>query len=185
MRIAIFGGSFDPPHAGHMMACYYILEVAGVDEVWMVPVYLHPFGKMMAPYENRLEMCRIAAEPFGGRVKVVGIEKELSKDGSPVFTVDLLEELKKRYVGHELVFVAGSDTLGDAPAWKEFNRIKELATLLILRRRGHDTECALQPAMLPEISSSFVRETVKNGGDAGALIPSRVLEYIKKENLYI
>ncbi|MFA6034509.1 MAG: nicotinate-nicotinamide nucleotide adenylyltransferase [Myxococcota bacterium] len=184
MHIAIFGGSFNPPHVGHMMACYYILEVHGADEVWMVPVFDHPFGKDLAPYALRVEMCGLAAEPFGGRVKVSRIEEELHTGNAPVYTVDLLSHLKKTHPADELSFVVGSDVLAEAGEWKEFDRVRELAGLLVLRRRGHQDLAEDHLAMLPGLSSSNVREAVRKGLPIDGLVPGRVLGLIERERLY-
>ena len=76
MRVAIFGGSFNPPHLAHQMAALYVLETAAVDELWLVPAFRHPFGKALAPFADRLEMCELAAAALGTRVKVSAIERE-------------------------------------------------------------------------------------------------------------
>jgi nicotinate-nucleotide adenylyltransferase len=165
------------------MACYYILEIHEVDEMWIVPVLAHPFGKALTPYADRVEMCRLAAEPFGGRVRVSGIEQELSS-GGPVYTVDLLSEMRKRRPDDKLSFVMGSDTVSDSHAWRDFGRIKELANLIILRRRGFEDAADSYMCMLPEISSTSVRDAIRKGGGADGLVPARVLRYIRHKGLY-
>ena len=184
MHIAIFGGSFDPPHVGHMMACYYILEVHGADEVWMVPVFNHPFGKGLTPYALRVEMCEAAAVPFCGRVKVSRMEEELHTGDAPVYTVDLLSHLKKTRPADRLSFVVGSDVLAEAGEWKEFDRVRELASLLVLRRRGHQDKAEEHLAMLPELSSSIVREAARKGQPIDGLVPGSVLRLIERGRLY-
>jgi nicotinate-nucleotide adenylyltransferase len=183
MHIAIFGGSFDPPHVGHMMACYYLLEVHEADEVMLVPVYTHPFGKTLTGFGHRLEMCRLAAEPFGARVSVSPIEQQLNR-GGPVYTVDLLEELRKRHPDDKLSFVMGSDALTETHEWKDFDRVRELANLIVLRRRGYEDAAESYKCLLPELSSSAVREAFLRGTDTEGLVPARVRRYIHMEGLY-
>src|SRR4051812_26752381 len=65
MRVAIFGGSFNPPHVGHQLAALWVLETAGVDELWFVPAFVHPFEKALAPFEDRRRMCERAAAALG------------------------------------------------------------------------------------------------------------------------
>ena len=64
MHIALFGGSFNPPHVGHMMAAYYVIATRPVDKLWLMPAYRHPFGKRLAPFDDRVKMCELAAAPF-------------------------------------------------------------------------------------------------------------------------
>ena len=184
MHVAIFGGSFDPPHVGHLMACYYLLEAHGVDEVWMVPVYRHPFGKEMAPFDARIEMCEMATPVFGGRVKVVRFEEELSKDGKPVYTVDLLAELRRCYPDHVFSFIIGTDVVSELAGWKDFDRVKELARIIVIRRRGFDDSGEDYKVMLPEISSTWIRDAIKRGLSVEGLVPIRVLRFIAREKLY-
>jgi nicotinate-nucleotide adenylyltransferase len=64
MRVAVYGGSFNPPHVAHQLALTYVLATAQVDEVWMVPTFKHPFDKALAPFSDRAKMCELAASPF-------------------------------------------------------------------------------------------------------------------------
>ena len=68
MRVALFGGSFNPPHVAHQLAALYVLETAPVDELWFVPAFEHAFGKPLAPFDDRLAMCELAAAALGPRV---------------------------------------------------------------------------------------------------------------------
>src|SRR5262245_50635237 len=79
-RIALFGGSYDPPHIAHQMAALYVLETQPVDELWIVPTYVHPFEtKHLLPFKHRVEMCKLMAAPLGDRVTVSKIEEELAQ----------------------------------------------------------------------------------------------------------
>jgi nicotinate-nucleotide adenylyltransferase len=66
-RIALFGGSFNPPHVAHQLVALYVLETQPIDELWIVPVYTHALGKQLADYEHRVAMCELAAAPLGSR----------------------------------------------------------------------------------------------------------------------
>src|ERR1051326_2001736 len=112
-RVALFGGSFNPPHVAHQLVALYVLETQPVDELWFVPTYAHPFGKPLAPYADRVAMCELVAAPLGPRAKVARAEEERAR--RPTFvasrTLDLVEYLAAD--GHELRLVCGSDILGD------------------------------------------------------------------------
>src|SRR2546430_4459271 len=95
MEIALFGGSFDPPHVGHLLAATYVLATEPVGELWLVPVHQHPFGKKLAaPFEHRVELCEALIADAGlRRARVSRVEAELGGEGR---TVDLLEHLRDR-----------------------------------------------------------------------------------------
>lgn len=183
MKIAIFGGSFDPPHIGHMMAVYYVLATTDVQKVWIVPSYRHPFGKELTPYNMRVEMCRLASSIFGDRVEVKRFEEELADNSHPVYTIDLLKYLNDRYRDDRFYFVIGSDILLEMDKWKDFDKIENYARLIILRRRGVEPSEDYK-AVLPEVSSSMIRENIKKSIPVAGLLPLEVYRYIEKNNLY-
>ena len=93
MRVAIFGGSFNPPHAAHQLVALYVLETQPIDELWLVPVFAHPFNKQLAGFDDRVAMCELAVAALGARAKVSRAEAELA--ARPGFvasrTLDLVE----------------------------------------------------------------------------------------------
>ena len=106
MEIALFGGSFDPPHVGHLLAAAYVLATEPVDELWFVPVAGHPLGKpLQAPFEHRAELCELAIADLGlRRARVSRVEAELGGEGR---TVDLLEHLHRAHPQHRWALVLG------------------------------------------------------------------------------
>ena len=116
-RIALFGGSFNPPHIAHELAALYVLETQPVDELWFVPVYAHPFGKELATYAHRVAMCELVAHALGPRAKVSRAEEELAlRPGFAVSrTLDLVGHLAQP--GIELRLVIGADILGETAKW--------------------------------------------------------------------
>lgn len=180
-RIALLGGSFDPPHVGHLLAALFIRATRAPDEVWLVPVFNHPFGKQLSPFEQRAEMCELLCAETSGWLKTDLTERELGGEGR---TVDLLEALSRRHPGALLTWVIGSDIVPDLPKWKNLPRIRELAELLVLQRTGHPAKEAFGPA-LAEISSSQVRAAIA-AGDPGvnASVPRSVLDYVHAHGLY-
>ncbi|HKA89152.1 MAG TPA: nicotinate-nicotinamide nucleotide adenylyltransferase, partial [Haliangiales bacterium] len=112
---AVFGGSFNPPHVAHQMACLYVLETEPVDAVMVVPTFRHPFDKHLCPYEHRLEMARLAMAPLGPRVVVSDIERGLGGEAS--LTLHTLEALAAAHPGIGLRLVIGSDILREREKW--------------------------------------------------------------------
>ena len=182
MEIALFGGSFDPPHLGHLLVVAHVLATEPVDELWMVPVFEHPFGKRLhASFDARLRLCEaaLASVPLP-RARVSRAEEELKGEGR---TVDLLEHLHARFPNDRLALVLGSDLLADKPQWRRFDRIEELARIIVLQRGGFAAQQAAG-VILPQVSSTQVRSLLASGGDASGLVPRAVLERVAAEGLY-
>jgi nicotinate-nucleotide adenylyltransferase len=180
MEIALFGGSFDPPHVGHLLAATYVLATEPIGELWLVPVNEHPFGKeLAAPFEHRAELCEAMIADAGlRRARVSRLEAEI---GGEVRTVDLLEHLKARHPEHSFALVVGSDLAAERSQWKRFDRIRELARIVELRRGGFEGGAG---AVLPEVSSTQVRSLLACGGDASRLVPAEVLRRIRVAGTY-
>jgi nicotinate-nucleotide adenylyltransferase len=177
--IAVFGGSFNPPHVAHQMVCLYVLETQPVDEVLLVPTYRHPFEKQLAPYPDRIEMCRRLALPFGGRATVSTIEQELGGESS--LTLVTLQALAERLVGCQLRLVIGSDILRERDKWYRWADIEALAPPIVVGRPGHPVADAPE---LAAISSTEVRARLADGKPIDAWIPRQVAAYIAERGLY-
>jgi nicotinate-nucleotide adenylyltransferase len=189
MKIALFGGSFDPPHVAHQMACLYVLQTYDVDELWMVPCYQHPFDKRMAPYAHRVAMCRLAAAPLGPRVLVSTIEEEL---GGPSYTLTTVRALTARHPEHEFFLTIGADLLRERERWHGAAELLETVRFIVLGRagaqggplrEGSDLHHPDSPD-LPAISSTLVRKSLFAGEEPHALVSRSVLFYIREHGLY-
>ncbi len=181
MTTAVFGGSFNPPHVGHVLAVSYVLSVHPVDAVLVVPVYRHVFGKALASFEDRLAMCRLAMEWIPG-VTVSDIERELGGESRTLHTLEALSRADPR---RDLRLIIGADVLDDLPKWYRWDRVAELAPPIILGRAGFSHPDA-PFAVLPEVSSTRIRELVAAGAidRTAALLPTRVRDHIVAGGLY-
>jgi nicotinate-nucleotide adenylyltransferase len=179
--IALLGGSFNPPHVAHVMMAYWALATQRVSAVWLLPAFRHPFGKALAPYEHRVEMCRLAAEPVRG-VEVCTAEADLADDPLVGKTVRTIEHLVARNPGRQFALVIGADVLAETAKWYRFDRVRELARLIVVGRAGYPGAEGI-PA-LPQISSSSIRGKLQQGEDVSALVPESVLWYIEEKGLY-
>ena len=170
-EIALFGGSFDPPHVGHLLAAEYVLATEPVDELWLVPVFEHPFGKKFAAsYDDRVMLC----EKLGFKVS------RAEQESGHARTVDLLDHLRQKYPQHRWALVLGTDLDRELPQWKNFERVQQLARIINLHRGGFTQG----EVTLPEVSSTHVRALLKQGGDASKLVPKAVLDAIRAKGLY-
>jgi nicotinate-nucleotide adenylyltransferase len=180
-RVAIFGGSFNPPHIGHALACALLLSVEDVDQVVVVPTFRHPFAKALAPFADRLAMCELAMGWIPG-VEVSAVESEL---GGESRTLHTLEHLARSRPDWQLRLVIGADILAEAHRWYGFDTISVLAPPIVLGRAGV-TAPGAGPPLLPDISSTQVRALVAAQAwtELRALVPRRVLDYVRERDLY-
>jgi nicotinate-nucleotide adenylyltransferase len=189
MQIALFGGSFDPPHIGHQFASLYVLETFEVDELWMIPCYRHPFDKRMGAFSHRVAMCRLAAASLGPRVRVSTIEEEL---GGPSYTLSTVQALATRHPEHEFLLVIGADLLRERERWHGASELLSRVRFIILGRAGVDAGplrpgrdlCHDSSLDLPAVSSTLVRSCLASGQDPKAWLSQKVLAYIREHDLY-
>lgn len=190
VSVGLFGGSFNPPHVGHVLSIAYALSAGLVERVVAVPVYAHALGKSLAPFAERLHMARLAFEWLPG-VEVSDIEQSL---GTPSRTLETVRALLARHPEWQLRLVVGSDILGELHQWHAFREIERLAPPLVLPRAGAPEpgrpEAVLR--LLPEVSSTEVRNLLSDwagGAPAAAvqlerLVPRAVLGFIRERALY-
>ena len=173
-RVAVFGGSFNPPHLGHRAICRYLLS-QHYDEVWVVPCYRHAFGKKLAAFGYRFEMCRLV---FSGLpVRVLDIERRI---GGVSRTVRTLQKLKKEHPQCAFSLVIGADSMKETHQWLSFPRLKALASIVAIPRRGDGSE---GPFLSP-LSSTRIREKVESGRSIARDTGLRVAQYISEHHLY-
>lgn len=179
-RIGILGGSFNPPHLGHLLIATAVYAVEDIDHLWVVPTASHAFGKDLAPFSDRVRMCHLAFRHLAGGAAVVDIEERLPK---PSYTVNLLRVLHALRPGIQPVWIAGSDVLKDLPRWKDHEEVQRLARFVVVPRRGYEGGASLG-VELPLLSSSDVRAVIDEGKSPAGLIDREVLAYIERRGLY-
>jgi nicotinate-nucleotide adenylyltransferase len=179
MNVGVFGGSFNPPHIAHVLACALVLSTEDIARVVVVPTYKHPFSKPLAPFDDRVRMCELA---MGGirDVEVSRVEQDLGGESRTLWT---LEHIADEHPDWKLRLVIGADILAEAPRWFGFDAIAKIAPPLVLARAGAPSG---GPRLLPEVSSTEVRAAIerKSWGEAEKLVPRSVLSYIRARGLY-
>ena len=187
MRIGIFGGTFDPPHVGHLIAAQEVYVQLGLDRLLLVPAAVPPHKRdeTVSPGDVRLEMLRAAV---GDDDRFAVSELELERDG-PSYTVDTLRALRREYPDAELFLAMGADQLDAFDTWKAPGEIAELATLVTFGRSGTEPESGRWPATrvsVPEIdlSSTLIRQRVDRGAPIRYLVPAGVEAIIRASALY-
>jgi nicotinate-nucleotide adenylyltransferase len=196
VRLGILGGTFNPPHLAHLVCAQEAHRELGLDRVLFIPASMPPHKRVEhepGP-EHRLQMCRLAV---GDDERFEVSDIELQREG-PSYTVDTLALLSSRAPNDELVLILGGDIAAGLPQWHQPERVLELATVAIAKRRGTPrgkVERALETLrggdrarffQMPRIgiSSTMVRRRVGAGVAIRYFVPDQVLEYIEREGLY-
>ncbi len=177
--VGIFGGSFNPPHVGHVLAVSYVLSTETVDRVLVVPAWDHPLGKTLAPYDHRHALCQLAFQDLR-RVEVSAVERELGTTSRTLYT---LRALRARHADWSLRLVIGADILDEKDRWYGWDEIVALAPPIVLGRLGYPHDDA-PLAVLPGIASTEVRARVARGDGVHGLVPRAVADYIRTYELY-
>jgi len=184
--VAIYGGSFDPPHISHVLAAVYALKTGGFERIVVIPVFEHAFHKQLTAFEHRARMCELSFAGISG-VEVSRVERELQ---TPSLTLRTLEHLASEHPDWQMRLLVGSDVLGDTAKWHAFDRISELAPPYVVARPGYAHPDS-RAALLPDVSSTRIREALADvtKPEQQALlsvsVPSAVLAYIAEHRLYL
>ena len=194
--LGILGGTFNPPHVGHLVCGQEARAALGLDEVVLMPVASPPHKPLAddpGP-EARLEMCRRAA----GDADWLGVSDVEVRRGGASYTADTLAELREARPGDELTWIAGGDMALSLPGWHEPERILSLARFAVAERqetRREEIERALSDLTgkdsvvffdMPriDVSSSEVRARVAAGRPVRWLVPDAVARYVEERGLY-
>jgi nicotinate-nucleotide adenylyltransferase len=197
-RLGIFGGTFDPPHVGHLILAAEARDQLGLDcTIWVLtPDPPHKRGQNISPLPQRLQMVELAVgEDEGFRLSHVDINRP-----GPHYSVDTVRELKEKYPNQELIYLMGGDSLQDLPNWHHPHEFLGLLDGIgVMRRPGDDIDLSELQSALPELSEklNFVtaplleisaqqvrRRARENRAFRYYLLPS-IYEFIKKNKIYI
>jgi nicotinate-nucleotide adenylyltransferase len=192
MKIALFGGSFNPPHIAHQLICLYLIEYKKFDKVWVIPCYRHAFeDKHPIEFNHRHEMCQLMTAPLGSKVTVSGVEQLLYGVHGKNYTIDTIRDFKSRWPNDDFTLIIGADIIEDLNRWKEFHEIRKLVDILVHSRNGYieanSTIWRFDVANFvgPEVSSTDIRQRINRGESIEGLVSTSIQEYIKKNRLYI
>jgi len=196
MHLLFFGGSFDPPHIGHLILPRDVMEYFNFQKVIFIPAYISPFKAKeghRASAEHRLKMVQIALKD----VPYYGIETYEIHQKGVSYTYLTAQYLKRKYNLKKVHWLMGDDTFAAFDKWKNFERLKELITPVVMVRNYSPAEIKalakkfqLEDFLLfssrrLDISSTEIRERLRKGKDIRFFVPDGVYEYIKQNKLYI
>jgi len=173
MQIAVYGGSFNPPHVGHAMVAGWLKWTGRADRVLLVPCAEHAFAKELAAFEVRARMCEALAQAVGEHVVVDRIEAELS---SPNYTWHTLNALQERHPEDTLRLVVGADALEVSHLWHRWDDIVARFAPIIVGRGGYPERP--DAPTFPELSSTDIRQRLAGGLPVAHLVPVGVVEHL-------
>jgi len=179
-EIALFGGSFNPPHLGHQMMLVYLANTYSFDEIWVNPVKNHYFekDKYLISAENRVKMAEIAFKKLSEHIKI----KEIDIINNFSKTYDTINFLKRDKHNKDINFtlVLGEDNYNSRHKWYKFDEIEKMVNIIYLGRTGVKSELNL-PFKFPDISSSKIRNNINKNK---LLLDKDVFRYIMDNGLY-
>lgn len=190
MRLGVLGGTFDPPHVGHLLAASDAFEALALDKLLFVPAAVPPFKarSVKGTGEQRLRMLELT---IGGDPRFEASRLELDRDGLS-FTVDTLAVLSEKMPGVSLFMLIGQDLATQIASWRDSARIAELATIVVLVREAAAQSSALESS-LPmlrlatrrlDLSSTEIRDRVQAGRSIHGFVPDAVAAFIDAAGLY-
>ncbi len=212
MKVGIFGGSFNPPHMGHLNSLQTVMKKAGLGKIHVVPAAQNPLKKQIEgpTGEQRLEMTKIAVESWGSHFVV---DDQEVKRGGLSYTIDTVKNLRNTIQAQDLFLIVGMDKFEELDQWKDMKDLLSETNLIVTSRPGYEfpKEMAELPAKIKklaeefdfnfielksgrsiqfihledvELSSTELRKWLRNGKNVEKYIPLGVERFIKSHKLY-
>jgi len=202
LRIGLFGGTFDPPHIGHLVVATHVRELVGLDHS-VLAVAGDPWQKSdvrrVTPARHRLEMVRLAAAPYPG---ILVDDREVRRSG-PTYTIDTVRLLKEEGIASitgvadpsgeaevAVSLIVGSDAAAGLETWHRAGELREMVDLIVVERPGHPLGVppgwSFTPVAVPQldVSSSDLRRRMAEGLPVEVLVPPSVVTYMRTVGLY-
>jgi len=190
MKVGLYFGSFNPVHVGHMIIANQILVNTDLDQVWLVVSPHNPLKKKssLANDFDRLHLVNLA---IGDNVRIKSSNVEFGLP-QPSYTVDTLAYLQEKHPGHQFALIMGGDNLATFSRWKNYQTILDRHEIFVYLRPDTDLSSAIEHAHinllhglpLLNISSTFIRNAIKEGKSIQYLVPDAVFEFLADSNMY-
>ena len=185
-RVGILGGTFNPPHLGHLMIADQVQSQLGLDQVLFMPDSIPPHvaHKDAIDARHRLKMLHLCVDDN----PKFGIENYEVKRGGVSYSIDTMKALTQQHPENQYYFIIGGDMVEYLPKWREIDELVKLVQYVGVGRPGFHkrSQYPILWVDVPEteISSTLIRQKIKNGCSIKYLVPDAVEQYINEENLY-
>lgn len=173
-KIALYGGSFDPPHLGHFQLLQSLSD--HFDKILIVPVFNHPYSKDLSPYSFRVQCLELMLKKLSSKYEISKIEEKLALGKS--YMIANIKALIKENPKASYSLVLGTDCLQDFENWKDVDEIKKLVQIYPIKRAG------FEESLLMKVSSSEIREKIKNKKDVSMFLLPEINKLIKDLKVY-
>lgn len=185
IKIGILGGAFNPPHNGHLIIAGDILDALKLDKVFFIPTNTSPHKETDGVSgQARLEMTKLVTS---GNEAFQVLDLEIERNGTS-FTIDTIRELAKRYPEDEFCLIIGSDLANGFSSWKNYEDIEKEVKVVVANRKEYPLDKKSSYLVVDirqiKLSSSQIRELVKNKSSIKGLVKEEVANYIQEHNLY-
>ncbi|MGM7721046.1 nicotinate-nucleotide adenylyltransferase [uncultured Metabacillus sp.] len=185
-KIGLLGGTFDPPHFGHLLIASEVLHALQLAEIWFIPNQIPPHKQteQFTNSKHRVNMLKLALTS-NDQFKIDTIE--LEREG-PSYTYDTLCLLSEQYPAYSFYFIIGADMIEYLPHWYKIEEVVKLVTFVGVKRPGYttSTDYPVKEVEIPQfdVSSTMLRERIKTGENTAYLLPDDVKRYIEENRLY-
>ena len=192
MKIGLYFGTFNPIHVGHLIIANHLAEHSDLDQIWMMVTPHNPLKQKNTLLNDfqRLHLVHLATEDYP-KIKPSDFEFNLTQ---PNYTVNTLAHLQDKYPQNEFSLIMGEDNLKNFHKWKNYKTILDNHKIYVYPRISNDLDnlefknhpkIHIIDAPIVEISSTFIRENIKNQKNVQPLLPTKVWEYIDKSGFYL
>ncbi|HIZ70268.1 MAG TPA: nicotinate-nucleotide adenylyltransferase [Candidatus Atopostipes pullistercoris] len=186
-KVGILGGTYNPPHMGHLVMADQVMDQLDLDKILFMPTAQPPHSsveKKTISSDIRVEMLKLAIQDH----PAFDMELYEVKAGGKNYTYDTMKALIDLYPAVDFYFIIGGDMISDLPTWYKIDELVQLVQFVGVKRPGFEKESEYPIIMVDtptlDISSSFIRRKVATGGSIKYLVPKAVQEFIEKEGLY-
>ncbi len=185
-KIGILGGTFDPPHLGHLLIASEVQHALQLSEIWFIPNQIPPHkqSEHFTESQHRLNMLRISIQDYSQfSINTIELERQ-----GPSYTYDTLRLLREEFPEHTFYFIIGADMIEYLPKWYKIDETIKLVSFVGVKRSGYKTNTTYPviEVEIPqfEVSSTMLRERLRTNGNTAFLLPDDVKRYIEENHLY-
>lgn len=185
MKIALFGGQFDPPHNGHLAVARAVMEFdQSIDELWLMPIPHHHWKPSVAATEDRLAMVKLMSE---GKIKAS--DYDIRHDNT--YAIDTVRQLQEE-TPNTYIWISGANIIAEFSRWKEYEALQKRIQFLVIPRNPYEIADVPKNFIIMKkegfvptnYSSTEIRERIKNGLSIDTMVPEKVRDYIAAKKLY-